>query len=70
MQYKNLLSKLRAIHDNIRDLIVAECEKTAIEHLSAVHSEGHDDTIYRIDHVGEQQLVKLVEDQRSEEAHV
>src|ERR1044072_9325578 len=55
-----LLGPIRRIHERVRDAVVAQCERTALEELSDVaddDSEG--DTIYAIDRVREELLVEL-----------
>jgi hypothetical protein len=53
-----LLDRLRAIHATIRDAVVAECERSAIEQMAAVVAEEGGDTIYAIDRVSEHVLLE------------
>ena len=55
-----LLEPIRALHERIRDAVVAACTRQTSELLAAVASdaEGDGDTIYAIDRVGEGTLVE------------
>lgn len=63
MQPELLIQKIRKIHCIIRDAIIAQCEQSSIDYLSAVERESDDDTIYRIDQISEQQLIALVQEE-------
>jgi fructose-1,6-bisphosphatase/inositol monophosphatase family enzyme len=52
-----LCARLRVIHDAIRDEVVATCEATTLEQLSAVVAEEGGDTVFAIDRVSEAILV-------------
>lgn len=52
-----LLARLRAIHESIRDRVVASCEQQAIEQLSAIVAQQAGDTIFALDRVSEEVLV-------------
>jgi hypothetical protein len=54
---ERLTQRLRAIHEGIRDAIVAECERRAMEDLAAVAGSEGGDTIFAIDRVSEALLV-------------
>ena len=57
-----LLEPLRRIHERVRDAVVAECEKAAVEQLAEVSDdESEGDTIYAVDRVSEELLVELFE---------
>ena len=56
-----LLAPLQVIHRQIRDAVVAETERAAVESLSHVHADGEGDTIYAIDKVAEDVLVGAVD---------
>ena len=57
-----LLEPLRRIHERVREAVVAECEKAAVEQLAEVSDdESEGDTIYAIDRVSEELLVELFE---------
>jgi fructose-1,6-bisphosphatase/inositol monophosphatase family enzyme len=57
----SLLDPIVALHNRIRDSVVAACERQATEELSAVDSEDATDTIYSIDRVSEEILVEGLE---------
>src|ERR1051326_6315350 len=52
-----LLNRLRAIHAAIRDVIVADCERTAMDQLAAVVGHDAGDTIFAIDRLSEDALL-------------
>jgi fructose-1,6-bisphosphatase/inositol monophosphatase family enzyme len=52
-----LCARLRVIHDAIRDEVVAACEATSLEQLSAVVAEEGGDTVFAIDRVSEAILI-------------
>ncbi len=54
-----LLEPLLRIHANIRDAVVAACENTNLEALTAVAHEAEGDTIYAIDRISETRLIEL-----------
>ena len=54
----DLLDKLRTIHAAIRDAVLAACEESALEQLSAVVAEEAGDTIFAIDRVSEDVLLE------------
>ncbi|HUE82057.1 MAG TPA: hypothetical protein VMM84_08070 [Pyrinomonadaceae bacterium] len=57
-----LLASIRRIHEHVRDAVVAECERAAVEELAAVaDDESAGDTIYAVDRVSEELLVQLFE---------
>ena len=57
-----LLEPLRRIHERVRDAVVAECEKAAVEQLAEVSDdESEGDTIYAVDRISEELLVELFE---------
>lgn len=53
-----LLAPLLALHDRIRDSVVAACEEHGAEELAEVAADESGDTIYRIDRVGEETLIQ------------
>lgn len=53
-----LLAQIRAIHESIRDKVVASCEQQAIEQLSTIVGEQAGDTIFALDRVSEEVLIK------------
>jgi hypothetical protein len=52
-----LLNRLRAIHAAIRDAVVADCERRAVEQLAEVVGHEAGDTIFAIDRVSEEALL-------------
>lgn len=54
---KALLPVLQHLHIQIRDAVVAACERSAVNDLAAVAKEEAGDTIYAIDKVSEELLV-------------
>jgi fructose-1,6-bisphosphatase/inositol monophosphatase family enzyme len=59
---RQLLGPIRRIHERVRDAVVAECQKAAVEQLAEVSDdESEGDTIYAIDRVSEELLLELFE---------
>ncbi len=56
--HEDLLRRIREIHEAVRDSVVAACEKTAIEHLSAVVEDDGGDTVFAVDRVSEKVLLE------------
>ena len=52
-----LLARLRAIHDAIRDAVVAACERSAIEQLAVPLGDVGGDTIFAVDRISEAVLL-------------
>jgi fructose-1,6-bisphosphatase/inositol monophosphatase family enzyme len=69
-QGKQLLARVRAIHESIRDRIITSCEQQAIEHLSAVVAEQAGDSIFALDRISEDVLVEEFTDLGSERSFV
>jgi hypothetical protein len=57
-----LLEPILALHDRIRDSVVAACTRQATEVLASVAAEEASDTIYTIDRVSEEILVEGLEE--------
>jgi fructose-1,6-bisphosphatase/inositol monophosphatase family enzyme len=57
-----LLARLRTIQAHIRDTVVAETERSAIESLAAAVGDDAGDTIFAIDRVSEEALLAQFED--------
>jgi len=53
-----LFGELRAVHAAIRDAVVAECERSAVEQLAVAVGEEGGDTIFAIDRVSEHVLLE------------
>lgn len=58
MHQELLLQELLRIHAVIRDAVVAQCEAMALEHMATVSAVEGGDTIYAIDRVSEEVLVR------------
>jgi fructose-1,6-bisphosphatase/inositol monophosphatase family enzyme len=58
-QVEDLLGPLRQLHEQIRDAVVAACERSATEELAAIAREEAGDTIYAVDKVSEELLVEF-----------
>ena len=57
---RQLLEPLRRIHERVRDAVVAECEQAQLDQLAQVaDDEASGDTIYAVDRISEELLVKL-----------
>jgi fructose-1,6-bisphosphatase/inositol monophosphatase family enzyme len=67
----DLLGPMRRIHERVRDAVVAECERAALEQLSdVVDDQSQGDTIYAIDRVSEELIVKLFTDEIATQAPI
>ena len=58
MHQELLLQEIVRIHAVIRDAVVAQCEAMALEHMATVSAVEGGDTIYAIDRVSEEVLVR------------
>jgi fructose-1,6-bisphosphatase/inositol monophosphatase family enzyme len=67
---RELLEPIRAIHDRVRDAVVAACERQGVAELSGIDREAASDTIYSIDVVSEDTLRNLFEDLRRRHSFV
>ncbi|MCE7983770.1 MAG: inositol monophosphatase [Caldilinea sp. CFX5] len=56
---KEFLPILQHLHCQIRDAVVAACERSAVNDLAAIAKEEAGDTIYAIDKVSEEMLVEF-----------
>lgn len=57
----DFLPVIKKLHEQIRNAVVAECERSALESLSVIAMEEAGDTIYAIDRVSEKLLVEYFE---------
>jgi fructose-1,6-bisphosphatase/inositol monophosphatase family enzyme len=57
-ELENLLSKIRLLHEIIRDAVVRACERMAITDLSQIAKEEEGDTIYAVDRVSEELIIE------------
>jgi len=58
-----LLEPIRAIHEQIRGVVVSTCERSSQEQMSEIADDGAGDTIYAIDRVSDSVLLQLFEEQ-------
>jgi len=56
-----LLAPIRKLHSQIRDSVVAACERSSTEAMSGIAQEQEGDTIYAIDRVSEELIVEFFE---------
>ncbi len=56
-----MLEPIRELHTQVRDSVVAACERSAIEALASVAKEEEGDTIYAVDRISEELLVEFFE---------
>ena len=67
----DLLGPIRRIHERVRDAVVVECERAALEQLAnVVDDESEGDTIYAIDRVSEELLVELFAEEIATQAPI
>lgn len=59
--HHELLAPLKRLHEIIRDKVVADCERLAIESLSSIAREEEGDTIYAVDRISEDLLLEFFE---------
>lgn len=57
----DLLAHIRQLHEQIRDAVVAACERTAVTDLASIAKEEEGDTIYAVDRVSEELIVEFFE---------
>lgn len=53
---------VRAIHEEIRSVVVHACERSAQKQLSEIAEDGAGDTIYAIDRISDSLLTRLFEE--------
>jgi fructose-1,6-bisphosphatase/inositol monophosphatase family enzyme len=56
-----IAESIKILHENIRDEILNTCENNSLQQLSKVVHEGKGDTIYSIDRISEELIVKFFE---------
>jgi fructose-1,6-bisphosphatase/inositol monophosphatase family enzyme len=61
VSFSELLGPIRALHETIRDAVVAACERSAYDDLARVAADDEGDTIYHVDRVSEELLVAFFE---------
>jgi fructose-1,6-bisphosphatase/inositol monophosphatase family enzyme len=69
-ELENLLSKIRLLHEIIRDAVVRACEHMAIADLSEIAKEEEGDTIYAVDRVSEELIVEYFAETIAKEAPI
>jgi hypothetical protein len=57
-----LLEPVRAIHEEVRGVVVRACERSAQKQLSEIAEDGAGDTIYAIDRISDSLLTRLFEE--------
>ena len=57
--HHELLAPLKRLHEIIRDQVVTDCERLALESLSAIAREEEGDTIYAVDRISEDLLLEF-----------
>lgn len=57
-----LLEPVRAIHEEIRSVVVHACERSSQKQLSEIAEDGAGDTIYAIDRISDSLLIRLFEE--------
>lgn len=57
-----LLEPIRAIHEEIRRVVVSSCERSSQIEMAEIADDGPGDTVYAIDRISDSLLVKLFEE--------
>lgn len=60
-EISEFLPVIKALHEKIRDAVVASCERSSVEILSSIAKEEEGDTIYAVDKVSEELLIEFFE---------
>lgn len=60
-QPEALLAPIRALHECIREAVVAACEQSALEEMARVVQDSEGDTIFAVDRVSEELLLEFFE---------
>lgn len=58
---RELFEPIKRLHEIIRSTVVAECERSSAEQLSAIVEDGEGDTIFAVDRVSEEILIDFFE---------
>ncbi len=58
---RSLFEPIKRLHETIRSTVVAECERSSAEQLSAIVEDGEGDTIFAVDRVSEEILIDFFE---------
>jgi fructose-1,6-bisphosphatase/inositol monophosphatase family enzyme len=67
---RSLLEPILRLQAEIRDAVVAACERSELEALAEVVEEAADDTIYAVDRVGEERLLDFCSRELAREAPI
>jgi fructose-1,6-bisphosphatase/inositol monophosphatase family enzyme len=57
----SMLGPIRRLHEQIRDRVVAECERASLEELSGIAADEEGDTIFAVDRVAESTIIEFFE---------
>ncbi|MBE7469830.1 MAG: inositol monophosphatase [Anaerolineae bacterium] len=60
-ELETLLAPIRALHERIREAVVAACEQSALEEMAQVVQDTEGDTIFAVDRVSEELLLEFFE---------
>ncbi len=58
---KSLFAPIKSLHETIRSHVVKACERSPVEQLSSIVADGEGDTIFAVDRISEELLIKFVE---------
>ena len=58
----DFLAPIRQLHEQIREAVVLACEQSSLESMSAIAKDEAGDTIYEIDRISEEQLIRFFTD--------
>ncbi|MCK6628673.1 MAG: inositol monophosphatase [Anaerolineae bacterium] len=61
IELEALLAPIRALHERIREAVVAACEQSALEEMAQVVQDTTGDTIFAVDRVSEELLLEFFE---------
>ena len=58
---RSLFEPIKRLHAMVRVTVVAACESASVDQLSEIVADGEGDTIFSIDRVSEELIVKFFE---------
>ena len=58
---RSLFAPIKRLHETIREQVVNACERSSVQQLSAIASDGEGDTIFAVDRVSEEILIDFFE---------
>ena len=70
LKLTDLLAPIRRLHEQIRDAVVAACERTAVSDLATVAREEEGDTIYAVDRVSEELIIEFFSETIAKQAPI